>query len=122
LRGPVDAGDELVVVSQAVDFLELGAFLGVDVDVLGVGTDGNPGSVGIEREGKNRTCKQLMHLWSRHFQRTGQDGSQPLMDHSPSMIQHEAEDTRTAMCPKILSLRRISCLGRIRANNYSLAP
>jgi hypothetical protein len=68
------------MISEAVDLLELGSFLGINVYVLGIGTDGNFGSVRIEREGDDGTCEQLMHLWSGHFQLTGRDGSQPLMD------------------------------------------
>ena len=68
LRGPVDTCDKFVVISETVGLLELRSFLGINVYVLGVGTDGNFGSVRIEREGDDRTCEQLMHLWSGHFQ------------------------------------------------------
>lgn len=89
------------MISETVDFLELRAFLGINVYVLGVGADGNFGSVRVKREGDNRTGEQLMHLCSGHFQLTGRGGSQPLMDHSLSTITEQRSQPWTAMGPEI---------------------
>jgi hypothetical protein len=66
------------VVCQTLLFSEAGTFLGVDVDVLGVGTEGYFGPVCVEGEGDDGAGKQLVDLRSRHFEGgTGQEGSQP---------------------------------------------
>ena len=74
-RSPVNASDEFIVVSESIYFRVAGAFLGVDVDVFGVGTDGYFGAVGVEGEGDDGAGEQLVDLWSGHFgEKTGRDG------------------------------------------------
>jgi hypothetical protein len=84
-RCPVDTGDKFVVlklqggsrtyVSETIDFGESGAFLGVNVKVTAIGTDGNLGSVTVERECHNGPDMKLIYLWSRHLDRTGRQST-----------------------------------------------
>lgn len=65
---PVNARDEFIVVIETIDFREHGAFLGVDVDVFRVGTDGYFRAVSVEGEGYDGACEKLMDLRSWHFE------------------------------------------------------
>ena len=83
-RCPVYACDELIVVRESIRFDESMSFLGIDVNILGVGTNSDPRPVCIEGKGHDRACKELMRLSSGHseagtgWQSTvGQDTTDP---------------------------------------------
>jgi hypothetical protein len=58
-------------ISQSFDFSESRTFLGVDIDVTAIGSDGYLGPIDIERKGEDWADMKLICLRRGHVDRTG---------------------------------------------------